>query len=137
MAKTLKLKLVQFNQALDTLNEALKKETDQFIRDSVIKRFEYSFELCWKTAKLFLSEYLGIEVFSPKQTFRELRKNQMTSEKDTVLLLQMTNDRNQIIHDYNEKYSDEICKTIRFSYYAAMQRILRTLEEENGENANL
>ena len=40
--------LGQFQKAVVRLEEVLKKEKNDFIRDSAIKRFELAFDLSWK-----------------------------------------------------------------------------------------
>lgn len=127
MDKTLNLKLKDFHKALQTLNEALEKKKDDIIRDSVIKRFEYAYELCWKTVKLFLRTNKGLDVFSPKDCFRELRNVEVVSDKETEILLQMVNDRNEIIHTYNEKYANELYNEISKKYYKLMRKISENL----------
>lgn len=99
MDKTLSLKLNEFKKSVDSLKEVLGKEKNDIIRDSVIKRFEYCFELCWKTSKVFLSDQFGVSVFSPKECFRELRKNGLVFDEQAELLLKMSNDRNEIIRN--------------------------------------
>ncbi len=129
MDKALELKTEQFKKALSSLKIALQEEKNDLVRDSAIKRFEYSYELCWKTAKMFLSEKFGEDVFSPKECFRSLRKNKLISDEDTELLLQMTDDRNKIIHTYNESFSEELYKDISQTYYLAMEKIYKILEK--------
>jgi len=46
MDKTLELKLEQFKNALNSLEAVLREEKNDLMRDSAIKRFEYSYELC-------------------------------------------------------------------------------------------
>lgn len=123
MDNTLNLKLQEFKKALATLEEALREEKTKLVRDSVIKRFEYTFELCWKTAKVLLSEKFGTDVFSPKECFRELRKNKLISDKETEILLKMTDDRNDVIHSYSESFSDELYEKIRKNYYALISKV--------------
>ena len=101
------------------------------VRDAVIKRFEYTFELCWKTSKVFLSEKFGVDIFSPKQCFRELRKNKLLSDKETETLLQETDDRNQIIHAYGQDFSNELYEKINGNYYQLLEKIYRILENKN------
>ncbi|MFH1541378.1 MAG: HI0074 family nucleotidyltransferase substrate-binding subunit [Elusimicrobiota bacterium] len=123
MDNTLILKLKKFQKTLITLKEALDERKNDLIRDSVIKRFEYTFELCWKTIKVFLNEKFGIDIFSPKECFRELRKNKLISDEQTELLLRMTDDRNKIIHTYDEDFSDELYKKIKGDYYNLFKKI--------------
>ena len=62
-------------QTLATLNQVLALEKTDIIRDATIKRFEYCFELGWKSAKILLDKKFGVEVFSPKEVFRALIQN--------------------------------------------------------------
>ena len=54
----MKLDLTAFKNALGLLDLALAKERDEFIRDSVIQRFEFTYEVRWK----FLSRHLALEL---------------------------------------------------------------------------
>ncbi len=130
MANTLKLKLQNFSEAIATLKQAVDQKENEFIKDSIIKRFEYSFELCWKTAKIMLSEKFGVDVYSPKECFRELRKNQLISDKDTEIFLQMTDDRNEVIHTYNQKFADELSEKIKKVYFRLLKNILEILKKQ-------
>ncbi|MFC1613605.1 HI0074 family nucleotidyltransferase substrate-binding subunit, partial [Patescibacteria group bacterium] len=98
------------------------------IRDSVIKRFEYCFESCWKTSKVFLNDKFGVEVFSPKKCFRELRRNGLITDEETEMFLEMTDNRNEIIHTYNESFSDEIYDKISDRYYELLKGIYNILK---------
>ncbi|MFM8312950.1 MAG: nucleotidyltransferase substrate binding protein, partial [Deltaproteobacteria bacterium] len=40
-----------FKNAVSKLEQALAQTKNEFIRDSVIQRFEFSVELAWKTSK--------------------------------------------------------------------------------------
>jgi len=129
MDKTLDYKLEDFKKALDTLKAALDEEQTDFVKDSVIKRFEYCYELCWKTSKVFLSIKHGIEIYSPKECFRELRRNQHLSDEGTEAMLKLVNDRNEIIHNYDENFADELYKKIVKSYYKLLNRVFKALSE--------
>lgn len=125
MAKTLELKIKAYKKALDSLEVALKEKKSDILRDSVIKRFEYSFELCWKTFKLFLFEQYGVDAFSSKKVFRELRRNQLVNDEETNLLLKMADDRNEIIHTYNENFSNELYEAVAINYYPLFRKITK------------
>lgn len=59
-----------FAKATDKLADALARPKDEFLRDSAIQRFEFTFELAWKTLKVCL-ELEGLEARSPRASIRE------------------------------------------------------------------
>jgi nucleotidyltransferase substrate binding protein (TIGR01987 family) len=59
-----------FLRAVTRLEEACAQPENSFIRDSVIQRFEFSWELAWKLLKLRLS-YLGVEALNPREVIRQ------------------------------------------------------------------
>lgn len=128
MADTLSFKLKEFRDALATLEEAVGMEKTDIVRDSVIKRFEYTHELSWKTAKLFSREQYGKDVFSPKECFRELRRQGILSDEETELSLKMCDDRNDIIHTYKEALAEELYARITSSYAGLLRKIFERIE---------
>lgn len=131
MDKTIILKLKEYSKALTSLEEATAKNKTDITRDAVIKRFEYCFELAWKTAKIYLSEEHGAEAFSPKSSFRELRRNKIISAKETEIFLTMTDDRNEIIHSYDEDFSNKIYKNIKTDYLKLLQKLKAKLNAKS------
>lgn len=129
MDTTLTLKLADFKTALGTLEDALREPRTTLARDSVIKRFEYTFELAWKTSKVLLEARFGTPVFSPKEVFRALRANQLFTDEETEALLQMTDDRNEIIHAYNEKFSNELYEKIIVRYAGLLKKIYDAIKK--------
>ncbi len=131
MDQTLTLKLAEFKKAIESLDEVLAKEKTAIIRDSVIKRFEYCFELGWKSAKIMLATKFGVEVFSPKEVFRTLKQNQLVSDEDAEQLLKMTDDRNDIIHTYKEALAEGLYTETKDRYHPLIKN-LYTVIEKNG-----
>lgn len=132
MDKTLILKLQDWNDAMDSLQEVLKEnKKNAILRDSAIKRFEYTFELCWKTTKIFLFQKYGVDVFSPKECFRALKANKLITEKEAVLLLEMTDDRNSAVHTYDENFANELYKKIVKEYFVLLNRLCFEVVSKN------
>ena len=52
-------RLNDYSNAVDRLGEALKEQESEIVIDGVLHRFEFTFELAWKSIKDCL-EYLGI-----------------------------------------------------------------------------
>jgi len=50
----------KLTKAIERLEEVLKLEKNAVVRDSAIQRFEFTFDLAWKTLKLYLEEVEGL-----------------------------------------------------------------------------
>lgn len=108
-------KLDDFKKALAKLNDSLKKDPkkDDLYLDGTIQRFEFVFELSWKLMKNYL-EYIGIEVNSPRMTFREAFKSNII--EDASKWIKMMEDRNRTSYTYNEDTAWEIYRNIKEKY---------------------
>ena len=63
-------RISDYHKALLQLEKAVLHPKDEFIRDSVIQRFEFTHELAWKMLRLRL-ESEGILVKTPRETMQE------------------------------------------------------------------
>lgn len=127
MDQTLILKLDQYHKALTSLKEALDTVESAMIRDSAIKRFEFTYELAWKNSKVYLNNKFGVDVFSPKEVFRELRNNSLLSDEETAEFLIMVDERNKIIHTYSENFSNELYQRVKNRYYELLKGLYQKL----------
>jgi len=124
MDQTLNLKLEEFKKALGTLKEAIDMfdSTNILVRDATIKRFEYCFELSWKTSKVFLKEEKGNLVMAPKECFKTLGKYELLSPEEVEKSLNMVDDRNETTHAYGEKFIQALYPRIK-EYFKVMEKI--------------
>jgi nucleotidyltransferase substrate binding protein (TIGR01987 family) len=83
--------LKQAAEAISTLSE-LEKE-------GLVQRFEYTFELSWKTLKDYL-ESKGVMVSFPREVIKEAFANEVVVDGETWL--EMLDNRNLMAHTYNE-----------------------------------
>lgn len=111
--------LQQFEQAIGRLNEALQLEKNDIVRDSAIQRFEFTFDLAWKTVKTYLSEQKGVICASPKDCIRAAYAQGLIAYDDAWLA--MTDMRNETVHTYNEAIAEKI--------YAQLPETLRRYRE--------
>ncbi len=96
-------------KASETFEKVMDMDFNEEIRDSAIKRFEYSFELVWKILKKILT-IKGIEVNNPRDTFRESAINGFVEDPEKwFYFLKM---RNLTSHCYNEELSQEVYLTL-------------------------
>ncbi len=126
MKNELKYSFDKLNEAVKRLDEGIKKVKDQLDRDGVIQRFEFTFELLWKTLRLFLLDE-GINTNSPKEVLKETFRFGLI--KDEKLFLDMLDDRNQTSHIYSEDVSKKIFERIRKKYYTALKKLVRGIKE--------
>jgi len=97
--------LATFGRALDRLGDALAQPKTEWTRDAAIQRFEFSFELGWKTvARFALRE--GLECPSPRQAFRAAFR--LGWIEDELVWLGMIEDRNLTAHTYREETAEMI-----------------------------
>ncbi|RUM87885.1 MAG: nucleotidyltransferase [Thermodesulfatator sp.] len=121
-------------KALESLQEILKRSvdplTDEYVilRDASIQRFEYTFEIFWKTLKDFLKSYEYIDCFSPNKCFREALKSGLLTPEETEDCLEMLKARNLTVHTYREEIAQQLYPKLE-GFANLMERILLRLKE--------
>jgi len=109
-------KFENYKNALSRLNDGIIKfdQTNDLLRDGLIQRFEFTFELAWKTLKAIFEDEGLTGLNSPKTVLREAFAAGLI-EKDE-LWLAMLSDRNTTAHIYSEQLAIEICGKIIKEY---------------------
>lgn len=127
-----KLKVNNFNNALARLKEGIAKydEADDLSRDGVIQRFEFTFELAWKTLKVVFEDEGLTGLNSPKTVLREAFAAELI--KDDELWLAMLSDRNSTAHIYSEQRAIEICHNIQDRYVIELANLLEEIKTRLG-----
>lgn len=106
-------KLNQLEQAITKWKESLDAKFSDLNRDAAIQRFEFTFELFWKSVKIYLKEKEKIECVSPRSCFREIKKIFGLSAAEIELCLKMADDRNLSVHTYSEKMATALYKRLK------------------------
>jgi nucleotidyltransferase substrate binding protein (TIGR01987 family) len=109
------------------MREIVNEPYTTIVRDAAIQRFEYTFEALWKFLKEYLQEKEGIVCSSPKACFRETFSVGLIREEDTVLFLQMTDDRNMTSHTYKEEVARLIYGKLK-EYSVLMEKLFLQLK---------
>lgn len=100
-------RIAEFRRALDRLEEALNLASNNPLGvDASIQRFEFCYELAWKSLREILARDHGVEVASPKTTLQEAYKLKLIDSEQ--LWLDMLRDRNLTSHTYRESLAKEI-----------------------------
>ena len=120
MADRLRQRAEQFFQAFSRLKSACDQSENEFIRDAVIQRFEFTFELAWKLLKIRLLEE-GIEVNSPRAVIREAVAAGLL--EDGNLWSEMLHKRNLTSHTYDEALAQQVYAFICTHAHSAFARL--------------
>lgn len=92
-------------KALTQLEKAAQQPKDEFLRDSVIQRFEFTHELAWKLLRLRL-EREGIITRTPRETLQEALQAGLIDNGN--LWSDMQKMRNLTSHTYKEKLAEDV-----------------------------
>ncbi|MCB9072511.1 MAG: nucleotidyltransferase substrate binding protein [Bdellovibrionaceae bacterium] len=113
-------------KAIVSLEDILQQPLNEYVRDGVIQRFEYTFELCWKFMQRILKEQ-GLSTGSPKQVLRDAHKAKFID--DLELWMSFLKERNLTSHTYNKDVAEEVYQSARkFPPYA--KQLLQQLKNE-------
>ena len=92
-------------KAAAKFDEVMALVVDPIIRDAAIQRFEFTYELVWKTLRKILLRR-GLEANSPKSVFRLAAQDNIINDIDRWF--SFVDYRNQTSHVYNENIAQEI-----------------------------
>lgn len=127
MKEDLRYAVSNLEKAFDKLRDGAENAKDELDKDGVIQRFEFTFELLWKTLKIFLRDR-GIEVKTPKDSMAEAFKVGWIQDEETFL--DMLEDRNKTSHIYDSETSEVIFERIRSVYVQAVKGVLDKLKKD-------
>lgn len=122
--------LSQLKKSLDTIQKNKYPEIYEQLRDSLIQRFEFSFDSLWKYLKEYLRDDRKVELDypSPNKTFKTCYDQKVITKEELEVLLDSTRDRNLTSHTYSEKLAEKISKRVISSYYETMKTIVDRLK---------
>jgi nucleotidyltransferase substrate binding protein (TIGR01987 family) len=121
-----KQRFENYRKAFLQLTEFIEKgELNKFELQGLIKCFEYTFELAWKTMKDYL-EQEGFDVKTPRLVIQTAFQSELVKEGHTWI--DMLEKRNLMSLTYNEKIAEEAVRLIRQRYYTVLQELYNTLE---------
>jgi nucleotidyltransferase substrate binding protein (TIGR01987 family) len=122
------LSLKNLCKAVDSLDAAIAQPKTDFLRDSVIQRFEYSYELAWKAIRKQLIDELGsseVDGLSRRDLFRKALAQRLIS--DFELWIEFHEARNSTSHNYDETNSERVY-SVALSFATQAKVLIRLLE---------
>ena len=114
-----------FDRAFNTLKDGFShKPASKLEEAGLIKCYELTFELAWKTLKDFLA-FQGHEVRYPRETIKKAFEQELI--KDGHLWIQMLEDRNLLAHTYNEEQVQDALVKIKNEFLPGLVQVHETL----------
>lgn len=125
-------RLTNFERALRLLREAMAngpEALNQLEKEGVIQRFEYCFELAWKTVKDYM-EASGVvfDVVMPRQVIKDAFAAKVL--EDGATWIAMLDHRNLLAHTYNPAVFEQAVDAIHQRYLPQLQELHRFLQQE-------
>lgn len=132
----MKLDFSALKKAVATLERGIERSVsapaDEELRDAVIQRFEYTYELCWKMLKRQIESESATPAALDSYSFRDLLRE--GAERGMIDHIEnwfgYRESRNMTSHTYDEKKAAEVYQTaLRFIQDA--KRLLNELAKRN------
>ncbi len=128
-----KQRFQNFDRAYVLLRDAMENgpaSLNALEKEGVIQRFEYSFELAWKTIKDYLEDDGVIfATTTPRQVLKEAFAVNLLS--DGQVWIDMLDHRNLLSHTYNRANFEKAVEAIHARYLPAMEALYDFLLQEN------
>jgi nucleotidyltransferase substrate binding protein (TIGR01987 family) len=124
----LKSKLESLESALARFKEMFEYSLEEWppTLDATIHRFEFSFELTWKTMQFVLKTQEGLNPNSPREVFRKAYALGWISNE--YEWMQMLTDRNLSIHTYPAELASDLFVRLK-DHYAELARVYQLLAQ--------
>jgi len=127
MRNELQFSVSKLSDAIRKLQDGVTEAKDELTRDGVIQRFEFTFELLWKSLKVFLEEE-GVICKTPKECLKSAFRIGLIEDEGTFL--NMLEDRNKTSQIYSREESEEIFQRIKENYLPQLSKILDKLKKK-------
>lgn len=125
-------RLANFERALRLLREAMAhgpEALNQLEKEGVIQRFEYCFELAWKTVKDYMeANGFVFGVVMPRQVIKDAFAAKVLNDGATWIA--MLDHRNLLSHTYNPAVFEQAVEAIHQCYLPQLEQLHRFLQQE-------
>ena len=118
----------KLEEALSENLENLSENAKQIIIDGVLHRFEFTFELAWKTMKDYL-EYMGItsKIGSPRENIQQAFKQGLIEDGEIWIEIMLA--RNELSYLYDEQTSRKVYNNIKNKYIKEFKKLEEKFEQ--------
>ena len=116
------------SESATRLADAVAQQESDLVRDATIQRFEFTFEVVWKTLKLYL-ERQGYECGGPRPTLKKaFAESLIPNPEEADVWLQMLEDRNLTAHAYDEALANRIYGRIVRDYASLLGNMAQKIQ---------
>ncbi len=130
-----KQRFQNFDRAFLLLREALQRKPEALSmleKEGVIQRFEYTFELAWKTLKDYLEESgLVISPVTPREVIKQAFAAKILP--DGQVWINMLDNRNLLTHTYDVSVFEQAVVAIAAHYLPALEQLHQFLAGKRAE----
>ena len=125
-------RFANFKKAFLQLKAAMDRfeELDDLSREGLIQRFEYTFELAWKTLKDY-NESQGFITGTPRETLKQAFQANILDNGE--IWMEMLDKRNLMAHTYEENTFRQVLEDIRLKYFEQIESMYKYFSEKNSE----
>lgn len=116
---------IKYENAIEIM-KTCDEDMEEFLRDATIKRYEFTYEMFYKTINSLL-KYDGFEVAGSRDAFRKYNEN-YNCGSDIEIIMNMLNSRNNTSHSYSLEMSRIEFKKITEIYYKEILKGVSFLE---------
>lgn len=103
-------RLSELKMAFARLKEAIPEVKNQLDKDGAIQRFEFVFELVWKTLKDYAEDKGRMDAVSPKDAFRVAADLGLI--ENPLVWFEFVKSRNEAAHLYDEQKANDVFSKI-------------------------
>lgn len=127
-----KQRFQNFDRAFVRLRESMEQgpaALNQLEKEGVVQRFEYCFELAWKTVKDFMEESgFVFATVTPRQVLKDAFAAKILT--DGQVWIDMLDHRNLLSHTYNFASFEKAVEAIHARYLIALGQLHDFLQQE-------
>lgn len=125
-----------YRKALAKLTEVVKKmkttQLSELETEGLIQRFEYTFELAWKTLQDLLKEKGYLDIAGPNATLTQALTDGYITDAEGWR--KMKKSRELTSHVYDDITATSIAKEIETTYFSILASLALRLEQEINSN---
>ena len=126
--RALAVSIDRYRKALS--DKTIDLETREERRDSLIKRFELTYDLLWKYLREYMIIAQGISIDSPRKVFQQCLSLGFTNEAETDELIDLIEDRNLTTHVYDIDLANKVATDIQ-RHHDVIDKIIKKVSLES------